>query len=172
MAVRTVACLPAIIGSWRHPGGGTMLSTSGTYDFAMERLVRADLAPPGTRLVNMNHLGEALAGELPGPTKPAPAIVLARLPDNSLFERVPEIWPSPPTHFKTNKYTVAFQEFVNTYGVPRYGEANPALFTAATFPFLFGVMYGDIGHGSVLTLASLYLVWTEKKGDLSVQNLR
>jgi vacuolar-type H+-ATPase subunit I/STV1 len=29
---------------------------------------------------------------------------------------------------------------VNTYGVPRYREANPALFTAATFPFFFGVI--------------------------------
>jgi V-type H+-transporting ATPase subunit a len=29
---------------------------------------------------------------------------------------------------------------VDTYGVPRYREANPALFTAATFPFLFAVM--------------------------------
>jgi anaerobic selenocysteine-containing dehydrogenase len=67
MAVRTIACLPAIIGSWRHAGGGTMLSTSGTYDFAMEKLVRSDLAPQGTRTVNMNQLGEALAGELPGP---------------------------------------------------------------------------------------------------------
>jgi anaerobic selenocysteine-containing dehydrogenase len=68
MAVRTIACLPALIGSWRYPGGGAMLSTSGTYDFAMDKLTRPDLAPPGTRTVNMNHLGEALAGELPGPS--------------------------------------------------------------------------------------------------------
>jgi anaerobic selenocysteine-containing dehydrogenase len=67
MAVRTIACLPAIVGSWRYPGGGALLSTSGTYDFAMDRLTRPDLAPPGTRTVNMNQLGEALAGELPGP---------------------------------------------------------------------------------------------------------
>ena len=67
MAVRTIACLPAIIGSWRYPGGGALLSTSGTYDFAMDKLTRPDLAPPGTRTVNMNQLGEALAGELPGP---------------------------------------------------------------------------------------------------------
>ncbi|MDG3003226.1 molybdopterin-containing oxidoreductase family protein [Paludisphaera mucosa] len=67
MAVRTIACLPALIGSWRHPGGGAMLSTSGAYDFDLARLTRPDLAPAGTRTVNMNQLGEALAGELPGP---------------------------------------------------------------------------------------------------------
>ncbi len=67
MAVRTIACLPAIIGAWRHPGGGALLSTSGTYDFAMDRLTRPDLSPPGTRTINMNELGEALAGELTGP---------------------------------------------------------------------------------------------------------
>ncbi len=67
MAVRTIACLPAIIGSWRHHGGGAMLSTSGTYDFAMDRLTRPLLSPPDARTVNMNQLAEALAGELPGP---------------------------------------------------------------------------------------------------------
>jgi anaerobic selenocysteine-containing dehydrogenase len=67
MAVRTIACLPAIVGAWRHPGGGALLSTSGTYDFAMGTLTRPDLSPPGTRTVNMNQLAEALAGELPGP---------------------------------------------------------------------------------------------------------
>jgi anaerobic selenocysteine-containing dehydrogenase len=67
MAVRTIACIPAVIGSWRHHGGGVLLSTSGTYDFAMSRLIRADLSPPGTRTINMNQLGEALGGELPGP---------------------------------------------------------------------------------------------------------
>ncbi len=67
MAVRTIACLPAIIGSWRYPGGGALLSTSGAFDFAMDRLTRPDLSPPDTRTINMNHLGEALAGELAGP---------------------------------------------------------------------------------------------------------
>ncbi len=67
MAVRTIACLPALYGAWRYPGGGALLSTSGTYDFAAERLARPDLSPPGTRLVNMNQLGEAHAGELDGP---------------------------------------------------------------------------------------------------------
>jgi anaerobic selenocysteine-containing dehydrogenase len=67
MAVRTIACLPALIGSWRFPGGGALLSTSGTYDFAMDRLTRPDLSPPGTRTINMNQLGAALAGELRGP---------------------------------------------------------------------------------------------------------
>jgi anaerobic selenocysteine-containing dehydrogenase len=67
MAVRTIACIPAVIGSWRHHGGGVLLTTSGTYDFAMDRLIRLDLSPAGTRVVNMNQLGEALAGELPGP---------------------------------------------------------------------------------------------------------
>ena len=67
MAVRTIACIPAVIGSWRHHGGGVLLSTGGTYDFAMDKLTRPDLSPPGTRTINMNQLGEALAGELPGP---------------------------------------------------------------------------------------------------------
>jgi V-type H+-transporting ATPase subunit a len=36
---------------------------------------------------------------------------------------------------------------INTYGVPRYREINPAVFTVASFPILFGVMFGDVGHG-------------------------
>ena len=67
MAVRTIACLPAIVGAWRHHGGGVLLTTSGAFDFAMDKLTRPDLSPPGTRLINMNQLDQALAGELDGP---------------------------------------------------------------------------------------------------------
>jgi len=79
----------------------------------------------------------------------------------SLLEEVAQPWPTPPTYFYTDKYTEAFQEFVDTNGVPRYKEVNPALYTAATFPFLFGIMYGDIGHGLCVMLAGLYLILTE-----------
>jgi anaerobic selenocysteine-containing dehydrogenase len=68
MAVRAITCLPAVIGAWRQPGGGALLSTSRLYPFAYsDRLERPDLIPPGTRTINMVQLGEALAGELPGP---------------------------------------------------------------------------------------------------------
>jgi anaerobic selenocysteine-containing dehydrogenase len=67
MAVRTITCLPALVGAWRHVGGGALLSTSGTYEWNMARLTRTDLIRPSTRTVNMNQLAEALAGELPGP---------------------------------------------------------------------------------------------------------
>jgi len=38
---------------------------------------------------------------------------------------------------------------VDTYKYATYGEINPALFQIVTFPYLFGVMYGDYGHGMI-----------------------
>ena len=66
MAVRTVCCLPAVVGAWRHHGGGAMLSTSKLAPWDNFALERPDLIPKGTRTVNMVQLAEALAGELPG----------------------------------------------------------------------------------------------------------
>ena len=65
---------------------------------------------------------------------------------------------NPPTHFRKSEFTGAFQELVDTYGVPRYQEANPALFAIVTFPFIFGIMYGDIGHGSLLLAGGIYML--------------
>jgi V-type H+-transporting ATPase subunit a len=73
-------------------------------------------------------------------------------------------WPkTPPTYFHVNRFTGVFQNVVNTYGIPRYQEANPALFTVVSFPFFFGVMFGDLGHGMVLFLVSSLLVIFEAR---------
>jgi V-type H+-transporting ATPase subunit a len=68
----------------------------------------------------------------------------------------------PPTYFRLNEFTAPFQQIVDTYGVPRYGEVNPGMFTCVTFPFTFGVMYGDIGHGTALMLVGLLLIFGEE----------
>lgn len=86
----------------------------------------------------------------------------------SIF-RVLHTKESPPTYFCTNKFNAAFQDIVDAYGVAKYQEANPALFTIVTFPFLFAVMFGDWGHGICLLLATLVFIAREKK--LSSQKL-
>jgi len=52
---------------------------------------------------------------------------------------------------------------VNAYGIPRYREINPGVFTCITFPFLIGVMFGDVGHGMLMLMGALYVVINEKK---------
>ena len=59
MAVRTIACLPAVTGHWRKAGGGVQLSTSGTFQYNNAALQRLDLSPPA-RTINMIRLGDAL----------------------------------------------------------------------------------------------------------------
>ena len=62
-----------------------------------------------------------------------------------------------PTYFKTTDFTAMFQLIVDTYGVPTYLEANPVPVSIVTFPFFFGMMFGDMGHGSLFLFLGAYL---------------
>merc|ERR1719232_371484 len=76
-----------------------------------------------------------------------------------------------PTFNRTNKYTAGFQSLIDAYGVNTYREVNPSVYTIATFPFLFAVMFGDAGHGVIMLVAALWMIIKEKslesKRDIS-----
>jgi len=60
MAIRTAACLPALVGAWRDPAGGALLSSSGAYPVDRQALERPDLIWNHPRTINMSTIGDAL----------------------------------------------------------------------------------------------------------------
>jgi anaerobic selenocysteine-containing dehydrogenase len=60
-AVRLIACLPALIGAWRHRAGGVLLSSSGSFPIKKAALQRPDLLAGKTpRTINMSTIGDDL----------------------------------------------------------------------------------------------------------------
>ena len=61
MTVRSIACLPALVGAYARQGGGCLTSTRTEDLFAMHEVLRPDFMAQPTRIVNMNRLGWALS---------------------------------------------------------------------------------------------------------------
>lgn len=63
-----------------------------------------------------------------------------------------------PVLFSHPKFLKPFEVFIETYGMPSYKMIDPTLFAFLAFLVMFGMMFGDLGHGIVLVLAGLMVM--------------
>lgn len=85
---------------------------------------------------------EALRAALSNPFQ-----LTTRSPRSNERQLVPSFTPK-------NRFTAPFATLVKQYGIPRYGEVDPTAIFILTFIAMFGMMFGDIGHGLVIILAA------------------
>ena len=82
--------------------------------------------------------------------------------------RQDDIIGETPTIMKHNRVIRPFETLTKMYCVPSYSEIDPTPFLFITFPLLFGIMFGDIGHGLVLIISGIIgsIVFKKRGGDL------
>ena len=93
------------------------------------------------------------------PTRNLKEILLKLEKDNVEYvvKNHDEVASTPPTKLKNNRLIRPFESIVNMYGIPNYTEMDPTWFVALTAFIMFGFMFGDIGHGLVVTIVGLIL---------------
>ncbi len=69
---------------------------------------------------------------------------------------------TPPVKLQNAGAFRPFEFFVDMYGLPRYTEIDPTAFVAITYTLLFGIMFGDLGQGLVVSIIG-WLMWKLKK---------
>ncbi|MHA1670295.1 MAG: V-type ATP synthase subunit I [Promethearchaeota archaeon] len=73
-----------------------------------------------------------------------------------------------PTLMMHNRLIRPFETLTKMYGTPSYSEVDPTAFLFITFPLIFGIMFGDIGHGMVLIISGIVggILFRKREGDL------
>ncbi|HSP72993.1 MAG TPA: V-type ATPase 116kDa subunit family protein, partial [Gaiellaceae bacterium] len=166
---------------------GTLPSPSGEAVEALRRVERAGAAAPKPRLApeppdtaELERLGaaELLAGEVELERRVESAVrrgsfaALVGWTPQSELETLSErlalsggvavelprpSWAEPPTLIAVKRLARPFRPLVETYGSAHYADVDPTLFTAASFVLMFGMMFGDVGHGLLVAALALWL---------------
>jgi V/A-type H+/Na+-transporting ATPase subunit I len=77
----------------------------------------------------------------------------------------------PPTLVDGRGVTGAFQPLVDTYATVPYADLNPSALAGVAYVVMFGMMFGDVGHGGLLVLAGLLLRFRCPKTLVRVRHL-
>lgn len=77
----------------------------------------------------------------------------------------------PPTKLNSNWFVRPFKMFVEMYGMPSYDDIDPTVFVALSYSLLFGIMFGDLGQGIVLSIVG-FLAWKLKGMELGAVGMR
>jgi len=72
----------------------------------------------------------------------------------------------PPTLLPGRGATGAFQPLVDIYATVPYADVNPSVFAGLAYVVMFGMMFGDVGHGLLLVAAGL-LLWSRRPAPLA-----
>ena len=64
-----------------------------------------------------------------------------------------------PSSFFSTPFLNPFLNMTFAYSIPKNSEINPALFMTFSFPFMFALMFGDLGHGIMLLQSTLILAY-------------
>jgi V/A-type H+/Na+-transporting ATPase subunit I len=76
-----------------------------------------------------------------------------------------------PVLLRQPRWLRPFAALVSGYGLPGYRDVQPTLLVAITYMLMFGVMFGDVGHGGVLAiggLVAMFFLRDEKHRDYGV----
>jgi V/A-type H+-transporting ATPase subunit I len=99
----------------------------------------AGWVPAGDVAALEQRMGEITSGRY---------VIQTALPDDSTEEQIPVL-------LRHSRLLRPFEMLVSTYGLPNYRELEPTLFVALSYLVMFGLMFGDVGHGAVLAVCGL-----------------
>jgi len=69
----------------------------------------------------------------------------------------PEEYAQTPSYLLHPQWLQLFLKLVNNYGIPNYREFDPSYFFTLTYILMFGLMFGDVGHGTCIIAFSWYI---------------
>jgi len=87
--------------------------------------------------------------------------------DSAARSRIPVLMKNP-------RFLSPFQALVQNYAVPEYGSIDPTPIVAVIYLIMFGLMFGDVGHGLVLALVGFLgsrIVGAENQGARNLLGL-